>query len=196
MMKRGAEKVTVTILMSLDLVLMNFKLAELFCEDKFGDVAVGRTTCAMGWDMKDEKQMEVTRRVRDEDFGRAFDKLIELTRVTGRYLCYLLERFKRHQERDGNEMNSTKMDESRGWFLGMCLVPKHSDQIPVPKRNDPLLKVRVLQGDDVGSVALWNCDETNITQWTDDTDRQIQGAVRLDQVPGFCDNVVRGARWL
>ena len=46
--KRGAEKVsspeneshdTVTLLMSLGLVLMDFKVAEFFCEDQFGDAA-------------------------------------------------------------------------------------------------------------------------------------------------------------
>ena len=46
LMKSGAEKVgspenrsleTVTILMSLGLVLVNFKVAELFCEGRFGD---------------------------------------------------------------------------------------------------------------------------------------------------------------
>ena len=143
LMKRGAEKVsspedgsreTVTILMSLGLVLVYFKVAELFYEDRFGDAAGGKANCATGWDIEDEKQMkEVTRRVRVEEHGRTFD-------------------------------SSAKMDENRGWFLGMCLVPKRSGQTPVPKHTDRLLEVRVLRDEDVGSMALWNWefDETHI----------------------------------
>ena len=72
---------TVAILMSLDLVLVNFKVAELFCEDRFGDAAVGRAKCVTRWDVEDEKQMkESKRRVRYEEHGLTFDKLIELTR--------------------------------------------------------------------------------------------------------------------
>ena len=51
-MKRGAEKASslgddrsrevVTILLSLDLVLMNFTGAEVFCEDRFSDAVVVR----------------------------------------------------------------------------------------------------------------------------------------------------------
>ena len=43
------------ILMSLSMVP---KVAELFCEDRFGDVAVGNVTGATCWDMEDEKQMK------------------------------------------------------------------------------------------------------------------------------------------
>ena len=86
-------------------------------EDKFGDAAVGKVKCATGWDLDNEKQMkEVNRRVRAEEHGRTFDKLIELTRVPGRNLCYVL---------DQNELRSAKMDQNQGRFLGMCLVPKH-----------------------------------------------------------------------
>ena len=71
------------------------------------------------WDTEDKKQTkEVKRRVMDEEHGRTFDMLIELTRVTGRNCC-LLERFKRHEERDENEMSSARMDENRGGCLGM-----------------------------------------------------------------------------
>ena len=53
------------------------KVAELFCEDRFGDAAVRKVTGAKGWDMEDEKQMkEVKRRVMDEEHGRTFYKLI------------------------------------------------------------------------------------------------------------------------
>ena len=41
-------------------------------------------------------------------------------------------------------------------FLGMYLVPKLSDQMPVPSYGDQLLKERVMQDEDVGSFALWN----------------------------------------
>ena len=56
LMKRGAEKVSspedmlleiVIILMSLGLVRVKLKLAELFCEGRFGDAAVSRVHCAM-----------------------------------------------------------------------------------------------------------------------------------------------------
>ena len=53
-------------------------------------------------------------------------------------------------------MSSVKLDETRGRFLGMCLVPKHSDQIPVPGYSDKVVEVRVLRDEDVGSVALRN----------------------------------------
>ena len=62
-MKRGAEKASslgddrsrevVTMILSLDLVLMNFRVAEVFCEDKFSDAVVvrgfesGLCVCAM-----------------------------------------------------------------------------------------------------------------------------------------------------
>ena len=61
------------------------KVAELFCEDRFGDAAVGKVTGATGWDMEDEKQMkEVKRRVMDEEHGRTFDKLIEMIWITSK----------------------------------------------------------------------------------------------------------------
>ena len=73
-MKREAEKVSspenklremVTILVSLclvlGLVLVIFEVADLFCEDQFGDAVVGRVDCAACWDKEDEKQMEVKR---------------------------------------------------------------------------------------------------------------------------------------
>ena len=68
----------------------------------------------------------------------------------------MLERFRRYEESDENEMSSVKLDETRGRFLGMCLVPKHSDQIPVPGYSDKVVEVRVLRDEDVGSVALRN----------------------------------------
>ena len=87
-MKRGVEKVgsqenesleMVTMLMSLDFVLVNFKVAKLFCEDRFGDAAVARAKCATGWDIEGEEQMRgVKRRVVDEEHGLMINKLIEL----------------------------------------------------------------------------------------------------------------------
>ena len=60
-------------------------MAELFCEDRFGDAAVDRANCVTRWDVEDEKQMkELKRRVRYEKHDLTFDKLIELMRVTGR----------------------------------------------------------------------------------------------------------------
>ena len=59
LVKRTAEKVSspdnesreiVTILMSLDLVLMDFKVAELLSEDRFGESVVGRGNCVTVWD--------------------------------------------------------------------------------------------------------------------------------------------------
>ena len=72
-----------------------------------------------------------------------------------------------HEERAENEMSSAKMDENRGRFLGMCLVPNQRGQMPPPKHSDQLLEVRVLRDEDVGSVALWNWErgETYITRW-------------------------------
>ena len=114
---------------------------------------------------------DVKRRVMNEEHGRTFDELIGVTRVTGRYLCSLLERFRRDDDRDENEMSSAKMDENRGRFLGVCLVPKHSDQV---------LEVRVPQDEDAGSVALcnWERGETQITKrcrvmCDDDADREV-----------------------
>ena len=107
LMKRGADQVsfpedesreTVTILMSLGSVLVNCKVAELFCGDRVDDAAVHKASWATGWDIEDERRMkEVKRRVMDEEHGRTSDKLFELMCVTGKYLCYLLERFQKAQ---------------------------------------------------------------------------------------------------
>ena len=105
---RGAEEVgppddgsrgLATILTSLGVALVNFKVAELFCSNRFGDAAVDvgfehglEVDYATGWDMEDEEQMqEVERRVMEEEpvllIGsptcRSCDRLIELARVTG-----------------------------------------------------------------------------------------------------------------
>ena len=74
--KRRTEKVcspdddpssreVVAILMSLDLVLMNFKVAEVFCKNRFGDAAVDRglecglgVDCATCWDIEDERRVK------------------------------------------------------------------------------------------------------------------------------------------
>ena len=85
--KHGAEEMGLpgdwpreisTVLMSLGVALVNFKVAELFCTNRFGDAAVdmgferGRVVdCATGWDMEDEEQMkvvEVQRRVMEDEF--------------------------------------------------------------------------------------------------------------------------------
>ena len=84
-MKRGAEKASslgdprsrevVTILLSLDLVLMNFRVAEVFCEDRFSDAVDVRgpesglrVDCATGWVIEDERHVkEVQRRIVDEE---------------------------------------------------------------------------------------------------------------------------------
>ena len=50
------------------------------------------------------------------------------------------------------------MDQTQGRFLGMCLVPKHRDQMTVPKHSDRLLEVRILR--DEGG-------ETHIIRWVD-----------------------------
>ena len=101
--------------------------------------------CVTGLDIEDEKQMEeVKRRVMNEEYCCTLDKLVELTRVTSRYLCHLSKRFKRHDEGNEKEMSSAKMDENQGRFHWMCLVPKHSDQVPVPGYSDQEMEVRVL----------------------------------------------------
>ena len=68
----------------------------------------------------------------DRCFNVNFYKLIELTRVTGRSNevthKYLLERFRMYEERGEHGMFSAKLDLNRGRFLGMSIVPKHSDQ--------------------------------------------------------------------
>ena len=71
---RGAEAVgppddgsreLATLLMSLGVARVNFKVAELFCSNRFGDAAVDvgfghglEVDCATGWDMEDEEQMQ------------------------------------------------------------------------------------------------------------------------------------------
>ena len=74
-MKRGAEKASsfcddrsrkvVTILLSLDWVLMNFRVAEVFCEDRFSDAVVVRglvsglrVDCSTGWVTEDERHVK------------------------------------------------------------------------------------------------------------------------------------------
>ena len=101
-----------TINISLDLDLMDFKVIKLLCEDKFDDSATDTTNCVTDWDIDDEKQMkEVKRLVMDKDYGRTFDKLIELTRVTDRNLRSMLERFRIQKECHVHEMRSVRMDE-------------------------------------------------------------------------------------
>ena len=60
---RSREKVM--ILMLLGVILVNMKVAELFCEDRFGDAAVGDgfecglgVEHATGWNIEDEKFMK------------------------------------------------------------------------------------------------------------------------------------------
>ena len=84
-MKRGTEKVRspdddrsreiVMILMLLSVILVNMTVAELVCEDRFGDAAVGDgfecglgVEHATGWDTEDEKLMkEMDQCVGDEE---------------------------------------------------------------------------------------------------------------------------------
>ena len=63
------------ILMSLGVAPANFKVAELFCRNRFGDSAVDMgfergfvVDCATGWSVSDEEQMEeVEQRIPDEE---------------------------------------------------------------------------------------------------------------------------------
>ena len=119
-LRRGTEKVgspeyelleMVAILMSLSVVP---KVAELFCEYRFGDAAVGKVTGATVWDMEDEKQMkEVKRRVMDEEHGRTFDKVIEMIWITSMMNevkhWYLWGRVRRYCERGKDEMFKDEM---------------------------------------------------------------------------------------
>ena len=83
--------------------------------DRFGDAADDRACCATGCDMEhEEPKKRVKRRVVDEAHGRIFNKLIEQAHVTGGYLSYLLERCRKHEERDENETSSENMCENRG----------------------------------------------------------------------------------
>ena len=84
-MKPGAEEASslgddrsrevVAILVSLDGVLMNFRVAEVCCEDRFSDavdvrglVSGLRVDCATGWVIEDERHVkEVQRRIVDEE---------------------------------------------------------------------------------------------------------------------------------
>ena len=84
-MKRGAEEASsvvddrsrevVTILLSFDLVLMNFSVSEVVSEDRFSDAVVVRglekwslCLCATGWVIEDERHVkEVQRRIVDEE---------------------------------------------------------------------------------------------------------------------------------
>ena len=62
-------------LVSLGVAPSNFKVAELFCRNRFGEAAVSMgferclvVDCATGWNMSDEEQMkEFEQRVRDEE---------------------------------------------------------------------------------------------------------------------------------
>ena len=119
-LRRGTEKVgspkyelleMVVILMSLSVVP---KVAELSCEDRFGDAAVGNVTGATGWDKEEEKQMkEVKRRVMDEEHGRTFDKLMEMIWITSKMNevkhRYLWGRVRRYCERGKDEMFKDEM---------------------------------------------------------------------------------------
>ena len=85
------------ILMSLGVAPANFKVAELFCRNRFGESAVDMgferalvVDCATGWSMSGEEQMEeIEQRIRDEEpvlligspMCRAFSTLIELTQA-------------------------------------------------------------------------------------------------------------------
>ena len=72
-MKRGTERVRspdddrsreiVMILMSCSVILVNMTVAQLLCEDRFGDAAVGNgferglgVEHATGWDVEEDKQ--------------------------------------------------------------------------------------------------------------------------------------------
>ena len=96
--------------------------------------------------------------------------------VTGKCLCSMSERCRLHEERCEDDNFSVMLGENGGQFIGRCLETKHSDQMPVPKHSnkkpvlgysDQLLEVRVLQDEDVGSLALgnWERDETHIIRW-------------------------------
>ena len=124
-------------------------------------------TCVLACHIEDEKQMkEVKRRVMDDEHGRMFDKLIELTNGTTGNLCSMLDRFKVCEERSDDESFIAKMKENREWFLGLCLGPGHREQMPVPTHGDQLLRVKVQQDDDVGSFASWRKEhvEARITE--------------------------------
>ena len=85
------------IFMSLGVAPANFKVAELFCRNRFGESAIDLgferglvVDCATRWSMSDEVQTEeVEQRVRDEEpvlligspMCRAFSTLIELTQA-------------------------------------------------------------------------------------------------------------------
>ena len=85
------------IFMSLGVAPANFKVAELFCRNRFADAAVSvgferglAVNYATGWDMRVEEQMkEVEQRVRDEEpllligspMCRAFSTLIDLSQA-------------------------------------------------------------------------------------------------------------------
>ena len=88
------------VLMSLGVAPANFKVAELFCRNRFGESAVDMgferglvVDCATGWSMSDKEQMEeFEQRIRDEELVlligspmcRAFSTLIELTQRASR----------------------------------------------------------------------------------------------------------------
>ena len=85
------------IFMSPGVAPANFKVAELFCRNRFGESAVDMVferglvvDCATGWSMSDEEQTEeVEQRIRDEEpvlligspMCRAFSTVIELTQA-------------------------------------------------------------------------------------------------------------------
>ena len=104
----GTSEMAVT-LMLLGVAPANFKVAELFCRNRFGDSAVDIgferrlvVDCATGWSMSDEEQMEeVEQRVRDEGpvlligspMCRAFSTLIELMQAGKPRKGCLVERY-------------------------------------------------------------------------------------------------------
>ena len=93
----GISEMAVILIMSLGVAPANFKVAELFCRNRFGDAAVSvgferglAVNHATRWDMRVEEQMkEVEQRVRDEEpllligspMCGAFSTLIDLSQA-------------------------------------------------------------------------------------------------------------------
>ena len=181
--RRGTEKVgspeyelleMVVIPMSLSVVP---KVAELFCEDRFGHAAVGKVTGATGWDMEDEKQMkEVKRRVMDEEHGRTFDKLIVMIWIASKMNEVkhrsLLGQVRRQSERAkdemfNDEMFGAKLDLDRGWILVMFFGMTRSDQ---------LLEVRVLKSTENVSIALRSREYGEVQITNECREMRVDGA--------------------
>ena len=149
------------ILMSPGVAPANFKVAELFCRNRFGKSAVDMgferglvVACATGWTMSDEEQMEeVEQRIRDEEpvlligspMCRTFSTLIELTQAgkpSEFEFMSLVERCVTHlsEMREDFSCMSTTWD---AWSRGLSFVNEMAEKDCVHKTKGDLCRFQL-----------------------------------------------------